>query len=172
MPLASLALTAITIEQQGDKMISAKQLRRPLVRASAIAGAGALGSAGIALAARPLKDTTYSGSFKGQTSDAVSFKVSANGKKVSGFSIATPPVGCQGGEFGSATGGSGSISKQGTFKVTLSLVFAPAHRTNGKLVVSGKFGKKGAESGQVSSIFTNKVFTKSCNASIAYSTKG
>ncbi len=153
-------------------MISAKQLRTPLARVSAIASVGALASASIALAAQPLKGATYSGAFKGRVSDSVSFKVSANGKKVSGFSIPNSPAGCQGGAFGSASGGSGSISKQGTFKVTLSIVFAPAHRTNGKVVVSGKFGKKGAESGKVSSVYTNKLFPASCNFSIAYSTKG
>jgi hypothetical protein len=156
---------------KGNEMIQDTRLHKSTVRAIAIMSVGVLASAGVALAAQPKKGASYSGTFKGITSDAVSFKVSANGKKVSGFAIPNPPAGCQGGGFGSASGGMATVSKQGTFKITLSLVFAPAHRTNGTVVVSGKFDKHGTESGKISSVFTNKAFPASCNASVTYSTK-
>jgi hypothetical protein len=155
---------------KGDEM-SQDTRHGSLVRAMTIVSMGVLASAGVALAAQPKKGASYSGAFKSLSSDTVSFKVSANGKKVSGFAIPNPPVGCQGGAFGSASGGTATVSTQGTFKITLNLVFAPEHRTNGKVVVSGRFGKHGTESGKISSVFTSKTFSTSCNASVTYSTK-
>ncbi len=128
-----------------------------------------LAAASVALAAHPIKGATYKGTFG---TSSISFKVAANGKKVSVFNFPVPPIGCQGGTFGSASGGSATVSKKGTFKVTLKLVFAPLHRTNGKLVVTGKFQKGGKESGKVSSIFTNPVFPPNCDKPEPYSTKG
>ncbi|HEV7941762.1 MAG TPA: hypothetical protein VGP17_03035 [Solirubrobacteraceae bacterium] len=151
------------------------QLHKLLLRTAAVAGTVALVGAGVALAAKapkPLKGATYSGTFTGEVYNTISFKVSSNGKKVSGFNIPSPPVGCQGGAFGSATGGTATVSKKGTFKVTLNIVFAPQKKTNGTVLVTGKFGKHGSESGTLSSTFTGKDFTTSCNATKSYSTKG
>lgn len=148
------------------------QLRKLLLKAAAVGGAVALVGVGVALGAQPLKGATYSGSFTGETFDTVSFKVSSNGKNVSGFNVPNPPAGCQGGAFGSATGGSAKVSKKGTFKVTLNLVFAPQKKTNGTVLITGKFGKHHSESGKISSNFTASGFPKSCNATKSYSTKG
>jgi hypothetical protein len=148
------------------------QLHKLLLRTAAVAGTVALVGTGVALAANPLKGATYSGTFTGEVYNTISFKVSSNGKKVSGFNIPSPPVGCQGGAFGSSTGGTATVSKKGTFKVTLNMVFAPQKKTNGTVLVTGKFGKHGSESGTLSSTFTGKDFTTSCDATKSYSTKG
>jgi hypothetical protein len=148
------------------------QLHKLLLRAAAVGGTIALVGTGVALAAKPLKGATYSGAFTGEAYNTISFKVSSNGKKVSGFNIPSPPVGCQGGAFGSASGGTATVSKKGTFKVTLNIVFAPQHKTNGTVLVTGKFGQHGSESGKISSTFTGKDFTASCDATKSYSTKG
>jgi hypothetical protein len=148
------------------------QPHKLLLKAAAVGGTVALVGAAVALAAKPLKGATYSGTFTGQVYNTITFKVSSNGKKVSAFNIPSPPVGCQGAAFGSATGGTATVSKNGTFKATLNLVFTPEHKTNGTVLVSGKFGKHGSESGTISSNFTDPSFPKSCNASKSYSAKG
>lgn len=148
------------------------QLHRLLLRTAAVGATVALIGTGVALAAKPLKGATYSGSFTGEVYNTISFKVSSNGKKVSSFNIPSPPAGCQGGGFGSASGGTATVSKQGTFKVTLNIVFAPEHKTNGTVLITGKFGKHGRQSGKISSTYTGKDFPASCNATKSYSTKG
>jgi hypothetical protein len=142
----------------------------------------ALAAASVALAAKPakpVKGATYSGKITrviksaGKTFKStypIRFKVSKNGKKVSGFTLtAGYPVYCQGGGFGSPLSASGKISKKGTFTVKLPLYFAPEHQHQGFVIVSGKFGKKKKASGTVKTDFT-KFHT--CNGSAKYTTKG
>ena len=66
---------------------------RALVAAVAVA-AVTLASAGLALAAKQVKGATYVGHYKGVATEvnteAISFKVSANGKKLTGLSVSTP----------------------------------------------------------------------------------
>lgn len=149
-------------------------LRRGLV--TVLITVVALAGAAVALAAHPVKGATYKGTFRGDTSPDITFKVAKNGKKVSGFSIPSPRADCQGGGFGSAKGGSGKISKKGTFTVTLRLVSplptVPGH-TAGKVVVTGKFQAHGKEKGTVKTIFTaTAVFHASCDSKVSYTATG
>jgi hypothetical protein len=143
---------------------------------------GVLAAASVALAAKsvkPVKGATYSGKMTrvvksmGNTFKStfpISFKVSKNGKKVSGFTFTSSyPVYCQGGGFGSPQAASGKISAKGTFKVKLPLYFAPAHSHQGFLIVSGKFGKKKKASGTVKTDFTK---FSTCNGTAKYTTRG
>jgi hypothetical protein len=133
-----------------------------------------LALAGVAVAARPAKGATYKGklSAPGPIVEPISFKVTANGKRVHDFAISVVPVGCQGGAFGSPLAGSAAVTQPGKFKVTLKLYFAPAHRTTGKVVVTGTFLAHGKEKGKVATVFTNSLYSKSCNKAVSYSTAG
>lgn len=145
------------------------------VAAAGIAGLAAAWSlAGVAVAARPIAGATYSGSFipGNPRTTPVSFKVSTDGKRVGSFAVAIPPVACQGGAFGNPEAGSAPVSKTGRFTVKLKLYFAPRHSTNGELVVTGTFLAKGHEQGKISSIFTNKLYPKSCDKTTSYTTSG
>jgi len=128
---------------------------------------------GMASAATPLHGATYSGSFGPPSSFAptISFKVSANGKVVNKFQVPSPPVGCQGGEFGSASGGSAEVSKAGKFSITLNLIFAQRNSTTGHVVITGMFQTKGTEKGSITSVFTGSSFPKTCNRTESYTTK-
>ncbi len=121
------------------------------------------GTAGAALAAHPVKGATYTGAF-GPQQLSITFKVAANGKRVSHFSFGGFPVGCQGGGFGNPLPASARVSKRGTFKATFRLYFAPDHSTSGHLIVTGKFLKHGGERGTITTKFT----TKSCDKSESY----
>ena len=125
-----------------------------------------------ALAAKPVSGATYSGKISraSNVTFPISFKVSANGKRVSSFVLASSyPVYCQGGGFGAVQPASGTISKHGTFKVKLPIYFAPAHQHQGFVIVTGTFAKHGKESGTVRTDFTR---SSSCNGTSRYSTKG
>jgi hypothetical protein len=132
-----------------------------------VAVAAANGSAG---AAHPAKGKLYSGSIKrlGGTFP-ISFEVSKNGKKVHDFSLPSGyPVYCEGGGFGEAQDATAKVSKRGTFTAKLPLYFAPTHERQGFLKITGKFGKKGHESGKAITDFTR---AKSCNGTSKYTTK-
>jgi hypothetical protein len=143
---------------------------------------GVLAAASVALAvkpAKPVKGATYSGNIvrviesAGKTFKStfpISFKVSKNGKKVSGFTLTSNyPIYCQGGGFGTPQAASGRISKKGSFTVKLPLYFAPSHQHQGFLIVSGKFAKHKKESGAVKTDFTKY---HACNGTAKYTTKG
>lgn len=128
-------------------------------------------AAGTALAGNVIRGATYSGKIN-KTSNvvfAISFKVSGNGKKVSDFKVATLPVYCQGGGFGTPRTATAQISKKGTFTVKLPIYFAPRNSTQGFLKLTGKFAKHGKESGQATTEFTGSA---SCNGTSSYSTTG
>jgi hypothetical protein len=137
--------------------------------ASALIAVFVLATAAVALAANPVKGAKYTGSGKlhGQTG-AVSFRVSANGKRVTKLSVPTP-VGCQLGGVKFPKSGSANITKHGTFTATL-----PLKAINGKKVghdtVTGTFLKHRKEKGRISSHWSASTFNK-CNASMSYSTK-
>ena len=130
------------------------------------------GGAVAALAAKPVSGATYSGKIS-RTSNVtfpISFKVSANGKRVSSFVFTSSyPVYCQGGGFGAVQPSSGTISKHGTFKVKLPIYFAPAHEHQGFVIVTGRFAKHGKEHGKVRTDFTH---SSSCNGTSSYSSRG
>ena len=127
--------------------------------------------AGASFAAAPRKGATYRGTWGAAIEhNSISFKVSGNGKNVSHFVVSGLPLGCQGGGFGNPVSTSGSISNAATFKVTMRLVFAPAHRTTGTLTVSGKFLPLGKETGKLSTHF-NSPFPTSCDRTDSYHAK-
>jgi hypothetical protein len=129
-----------------------------------------------AIAAQPLKGRTYAGTinqvFNGKVVNEFpfSFGVSANGKKVKKFNLgASVPIYCEGGGFGGASGGSATVTKAGTFKAKLPIIFTPTHEHQGFVTITGKFGAKGTESGSLSTEFANAKI-KSCDGTSRYRT--
>jgi hypothetical protein len=128
----------------------------------------------VALAAAPIKGATYQGKLKLPHATSVtfpiSFKVSANGKRVSNFTLAHGyPVYCQGGGFGQQQPASGTVTSKGKFTVKLPIFFAPAHQHQGFVIVTGTFAKNGRESGTVVTDFTR---AHVCNGTSTYTTTG
>jgi hypothetical protein len=153
--------------------MSARSLRRVLAASTSVALL--LVVTAVALAAHVIKGATYRGRIASSNPavvEPISFKVTANGKRVHDFTITALPIGCQGGAFGNPQPGSAAITEHGTFKATLKLYFAPAHRTTGKLVVTGTFLAHGKEKGKLSTVFASHGFSKSCDKSVRYSTTG
>ena len=125
--------------------------------------AAALSTAGVALATAPKKGWTYT--TKPTAKVFVTFKVSANGKKITnlGPGIAVKCKGGAGG-FPSAKPGSGDITKQGTFKVVLKL-YPPGRagqKSSGTDTVTGEFVKGGKATGTVSTHFTGQNASSFC----------
>lgn len=132
-----------------------------------------VGGTAVALAASPIKGATYQGKLKlpHATNETfpISFKVSANGKRVSKFTLLHGyPVYCQGGGFGQMQPASGTITNSGKFSVKLPIVFTPTHQHQGFVIVTGTFAKHGKESGTVVTDFTGHV----CNGTSTYTTTG
>ncbi len=128
------------------------------------------GGAAAAFATTPVKGARYTGTISRRSNNtfSISFKVSANGKRVSNFTLANSyPVYCQGGGFGAMQTGSGSITKKGTFKVKLPLYFAPLHQHQGFLIITGTFGMFARESGKVTTDFTH---SSTCKGTSSYKT--
>jgi hypothetical protein len=127
--------------------------------------------AGSATAAHPAKGKTYSGSIKhlANVTYTIAFEVSANGKKVHDFSLPSGyPVYCEGGGFGEAQDATAKISSKGTFTAKLPIYFAPTHDHEGFVKITGKFGKKGHESGKVITEFST---ADTCNGTSKYTAK-
>ena len=127
-----------------------------LGRCGALTAAAALASAGVALGStNAVKGASYTGRFAGSATQAITFTVSADGRKVSAFSVVTP-VKCSGGCGGVPTGrgGSAPISKNGKFTVKLKLLL-PGSSTKalGTDTVTGTFLKHGGAKGTVTSHF-------------------
>jgi hypothetical protein len=130
----------------------------------------ALGAAG-ADAAHPAKGATYSGSIKrlSNVTYLITFEVSKNGKKVRDFSLPSGyPVYCEGGGFGEVQDATAKISSKGAFTAKLPIYFAPTHEHQGFVKITGKFGKKGHESGKAITEFST---SKTCNGSSKYTAK-
>lgn len=129
--------------------------------------------AGSAGAAHPAKGKTYSGSIKslpgGNVTFTISFQVSKNGTKVHDFSLPSGyPVYCEGGGFGEVQDATAKISSKGTFTAKLPIYFAPTHDHEGFVKITGKFGKKGHESGKVITEFST---SDTCNGTSKYTAK-
>jgi hypothetical protein len=136
-------------------MSSARDLGSRMCGSVVVAVMAALVVAGVATASNATKGGSYVGSYSDGATNAISFKVSANGKQVIDLELSTP-IKCQGGcgGIGSASRASARISKNGTFKVKLNLVFPPGStRSEGTETVTGKFLKHGTATGTVSSHF-------------------
>src|SRR5579871_1886672 len=126
-----------------------------LCRIFALGAVATLAVATAASASSAVKGASYTGSYSDGAANAISFKVSANGKKVIDLNVSTP-IKCQGGcgGIGSASPASASIAKNGKFKVTLNLVFPPgSNKSEGTETVTGEFLKHGTATGTVSSHF-------------------
>lgn len=117
-----------------------------------------LASAGLASAARQVKGATYVGHYKGASQvglEAIAFKVSANGHKVTFISVETP-IKCNGGcgGVGAPKGGTATITRSGTFKAKLKIPApGPAGKSEGTVTVTGTFRAHGKASGTVASHF-------------------
>jgi len=118
--------------------------------------AAVLASAGFALAASPVKGGAYTGKYSDGAISAISFKVSANGKKVTDL-YAQTPIHCAGGcgGFSSPSGGTARISSKGTFKVTLPIKGLGGKTTIGTDTITCTFRKHGKANGTVSSHFNS-----------------
>jgi hypothetical protein len=133
----------------------------------------ALLAAGAALAASPIEGGSYAGSLiPPRDGVTVSFKVSANGKRVTGLSTSNIPLYCSGGgepipiHFKNAT-----ISSKGTFSSTgryLILEGPKKGQVGANLKISGKFLKGRKERGTLT---TSYVGFSNCSGISAYSTK-
>jgi hypothetical protein len=137
-------------------------LGRRLGAGGAIAAGVALASAGIALASNAVKDGSYIGHYKGGMTEAISFQVSANGKRVVDLDAQTP-FKCSGGCGGvpSVTGGSAKISKKGTFELKVKLVGPGSTKSFGTDTITGTFQSHGRAKGKISSHFTTGSFGSS-----------
>lgn len=135
----------------------------------------AIGCAGIAVAAGHVKvqSGTYSGTLAPTRSAiTVSFKVSHNGKRITGLTISDTPFYCQGGgraiplRFANA-----SISKSGTFTSTGKFVIKEGPfkgQLSTKLKITGKFGSGGTEQGIVTSTW---IKAPECTGKSTYTTR-
>ena len=148
------------------------RLHRRVLGAIALIALVAIADGAVAFAATPIKGARYGGKIA-RTSNvtySISFKVSANGKRVSNFTLTNGyPVYCQGGGFGTAQEASGTIAKNGTFDVKLPIYFSPSHQHQGFVIITGRFAKHGKESGKVMTDFTHAT---TCNGTSRYATKG
>ena len=123
--------------------------------AGVLAVAAALALAGVALASNATPGAAYVGHYQGRPTDEISFKVSANGKKVSDLLVDTP-FKCNGGcgGVGSPSAGSASISKSGKFTTVLEILApGPGAKAEGTDTVTATFGKHGEARGTVTSHF-------------------
>jgi hypothetical protein len=136
-------------------MMRAGILRQRLFGAGAIAVTATLALGGVAVASNATAGATYVGRYKGRPTDEITFKVSANGKKVIDLVVDTP-FKCNGGcgGVGSPNPGSASISHGGKFKAVLKII-APGSTTKseGTDTVTGTFGRHGEAIGTVKSHF-------------------
>ncbi len=134
-----------------------------------------LGTAGAVLAAAPVKGATYKGKFKaGFDMPKISFKVSADGKRVTHLHTSDVGLYCVGGggvvptNFKDAT-----ISANGTFKSTAKDIIKIGPRkgqVGENLKITGTFKSGGKESGTMTTTYAGGIST-TCSGSSKYSTK-
>jgi hypothetical protein len=136
--------------------MSGSRLRTRLGTTGLLGCAAVLASAGFALAASPVKGGAYTGKYSDGAVNAISFKVSANGKHAIDLAAETP-IKCAGGcgGFSNASGGTAKISSKGTFKVTLPIKGLGGTKTIGTDTITGTFRKHGKANGTVSSHFNS-----------------
>ncbi len=141
--------------------------KSPVGKQLVVGGAGALAAmlflAGMALATAPGRGWTYTTAPAAKV--FVTFRVSANGKKVTnvGAGIAVKCKGGAGG-FPSARPGSGKITKHGTFTVTLKL-YPPGpsgQKSSGTDTITGRFVAGGKAKGTVRTYFNGQNAASFC----------
>jgi hypothetical protein len=143
----------------GRPSVDCAVMRRALV----VIVVASLLSAAAALAAKPVKGATYSGTIS-RGSLPITLKVSGNGRSVK-VNVPNPPLFCQGGGGGTTQSTkAAAITNGGTFTAKISYVF------KGKVVfsakVTGKFGAARGESGKITVTYK----TASCSGTSSYST--
>jgi hypothetical protein len=136
--------------------------------------AGVLGCTGAAIAANQVKGGSYSGTLASpKTSYVVSFRVSGNGKQVTGLTVNNTPFYCEGGgraipvRFQNA-----SISKSGSFTSAGKFVIKEGPlkgQVGTKLKITGKFGPGGTEHGTLTSTWPK---APQCTGKSSYTSKG
>jgi hypothetical protein len=133
-------------------------------------------AAGIALAAKPVGGARYRGAIHWSRnaidSFPIAFSVSKKRDKVSSFQLSNSfPVYCQGGGFPAiGNGGSGRISKKGTFSAKLPLTDPTTHKPEGYVIVNGTFGVRGSVSGKVATDLPGNV-GKACNGTSPFTAR-
>ena len=135
-------------------MVKKSRVRYALVVGGGLIVAGALSMAGVALATAPNKGWTYATPSAAKV--FVTFKVSANGSKVTNLSVGDA-LKCKGsaGGFPSARPGSTKITTAGSFRVVLKL-YPPGpvgQKSSGTDTVTGKFVTGGKATGTVRTYF-------------------
>jgi hypothetical protein len=132
-----------------------------------------LAGAAVALAAKPVKGASYSGTFRaGGEPVTLTFKVSSNGKRVTNLHASNAGLYCSGG--GPATPvkfKDGTISAKGTFKSTghYTIAVGPKKGQIGsKLTVTGSFKSGCRETGTLKTTYVG--FAR-CSGTSDYSTK-
>lgn len=134
--------------------MSVSGVRRRVTIAGALASAGLLASAAVAVAAHQVHGATYEGAYKTGQTNAVSFKVAVNGSRVVDLDVDTP-IKCGGGcgGFSNGIGGSAKITRKGTFTAKIKLTGPGSTRSIGYDKVTGTFLAGGHAKGTVSSHF-------------------
>src|SRR3954452_18245749 len=129
--------------------------RRFVYLAAALTGALLVTPA--AIAAAPTKGGSYRGTLAApRTSIAVTFKVSANGRKVSALKVSDLPLYCSGGgpatpiTFKAAAIVSGKFKSTGKQTITTGPLMGQPGAT---LVITGKFASRGKESGKLTTSY-------------------
>jgi hypothetical protein len=136
----------------------------------------AVATAGLALAAKPVKGARYRGAIHWSRnaidSFPIAFTVSKKGDKVQSFQLSDSfPVYCQGGGFPAiGSGGSAKISKRETFTVKLPLTDPTTHKHEGFVIVTGAFGTRGSVSGKVATDLPGAV-GKACNGTSPFTAR-
>jgi hypothetical protein len=148
--------------------LSMASRRAILVGSAALAVAAILATAGIALAARPVKGAKYSGPVDVTAALTLSFKVSGSGKKVTAIKVSPSlPNSCgYGGPLPTQTSNPAKI-KHGKFtaKVTDTTTNGDVSTT---AKITGKFLAKRKEKGRIKATVPSN---ESCNGSFSYATK-
>jgi hypothetical protein len=132
--------------------------------------------AGVALGAKPVSGARYRGAIKWSRnaidSFPIAFRVSKKGDKVQSFQLSNSfPVYCEGGGFPAiGNGGTGRISKRGTFTAKLPLTDLTTHRPEGFVIVTGRFGARGSVSGRVATDLPGTV-GKACNGTSPFTAR-
>jgi hypothetical protein len=145
-------------------MSGKSRLGKVLVGGGVLTLVAALSTAGIALATAPKKGWTYSTQPRAKVS--VTFKVSATGKKVTDLDagIAVKCKGSAGGFPSARSGGSGKVTRTGTFTVVLKL-YPPGpagQKSAGTDTVTGKFLPGGKAIGTVNTHFDGQSSSSFC----------
>jgi hypothetical protein len=124
-----------------------------------------------ATATAPKKGGSYHGTLAApRTGIAVTFKVSADGRKVTSLKISSTPIYCSGGgRFTPFTFKAASITN-GKFKAAGKQTISEGPqkgKIGAKLSITGKFGKRGTESGKLA---ISWVYSPTCSGTSAYTT--